>query len=683
MNRLGVDAYKRAFGHAISAKHWRALFDRTIERDNGAGEWERLDNYFEENPARASSRTAASSSLARERDLELIEDALHELAGVPNPSIDQLAYLWTKACDELSFQIARGAAPKRAKRSILNVLQRCGFVGRDLESIRRNFDRKFKRYIDEEGRLQDKRRVRYAEAAPIIKEHDRQTLVAAALNRGGRVSQAFRETLHSGALSPELTDRFIANPARKSYAPPSIRKAITAEVRRLMPIHHGPREHELRGAYANRDWSRMFAGDSYQADDCTCPVVYWEPDPSNRVGYRLIRGQLLLMIDERSLLALGFALHSENNYNARIIRALITRVHDSFGLPRKRFYFERGIWRSAKILTGGNHLPGALSFAETEMGLREFGVQFCHAKLPRGKVIERVLGLAQNQMERLPGYVGRDEINERFERVQKQINEARSGNRHPSEFLLSKEQWEETLVRLLSNYNAERQEGRILKGFSPLEAWNSLQSPEAQVHLGDQARYLLAHHKIKMRVGRNGITLRPSLGGGTYYGAATGELRGEEVLVWFNPEEPEYIALTSLDRKRLFVVPRADPLPAIGASKEEMARSKAQINAHNDYVKTAYRMIAPELAVHSFRRIAGVDARTVELGEELQTQVAEVKKQQTNTRANVRKVHDLSRKWNLQTPPELMPESAARVASGFARMEESRKQRAQQLGKET
>jgi hypothetical protein len=680
-DRRGAEAYKREFGHAITSKHWRLLFERTVERDNGAEEWERIEIYLEENPPAVS----AGVTLRRRGTVPLtvLEDALNACAGSSKLSVDQTTYLWTKACDELQLQVDAAANLKRAKRSIIEALVKSGFVGADFDSVRRNFSRKFGAYSAAAGKLQDGRQLRYAKAAPVVGQDDRSTLIAASLDRGGRVSQAFRETFQSGALSEELTDRYIANPTRKSYVPHSVRKAVAAEVKRLMPLHHGPREHELRGAYATRDWSTLSAGDSYQADDCTCPVLYWETDPSNRFGYRVIRGQLLLMIDERSLLALGFALHSENNYNARIIRALITRVHDNFGLPRRRFYFERGIWRSSKILTGQATPAGELALGHTELGLREFGVQFCHAKLPRGKVIERVLGLFQNQLERLPGYVGRDERNDRFERVQSQLSEARSGSRHPSEMLMSKEQWEDELAEILREYNSERRGGRILNGLSPLEAWNKLQAAEPQVHLGDKARYLLAHHKLKMRVGRNGITLRPSLGGGTYHGAGTGPFVGEDVLVWFNPEEPDYIALTSLDRKRgPVVVPREEPLPAIGASKEQMARSKALIDAHNAHAKTTYRLIAPELAAHSFRRLGPIDSQTVRTGEEMRAQVEQVKAQQSRTRSSVRKVQTLSRHLNLRPSAELTAVTAERMAEGLDLIAESRRLRSCQKNSE-
>ena len=654
------------------------LLDRTVERDNGFQEWERLELYLEENPPRVS--CARGMSAARENKLDILEDALTSLVGSTELGSGKRAYLWTKACDEFDSQIAVGAKPNRTKRLILNALQKSGFVGSALGSLRKTFSRKWTAYLkNDAGLLIDRRSLRYAKAMPgDIPEEDRLKMVARSIDCGGRVAQGIRELFQNGELSSEVTERFIANPSRKSYVPATIRKIVAPEVKRLMPLHHGPREHELRGAFNRRDYSMMFAGDSYQADDCTCPVVYWEHDSASRWGYRIIRGQLLLMIDERSLLGLGFALHSENNYNARIIRALITRVHDGFGLPRRRFYFERGLWRESRILTGEKRFSDELSLDHTEIGLRGFGVAFCHARLPRGKVIERIFGLIQNRMERLPGYVGRDERHDRFERVQKQINEARNNHAHPKEFFLNKEQWESELTGLLDAYNSERQEGAHLKGLSPLQAWNNYQATEGQVHLGERARYLLAHHKQKLRVRRDGITLRPSLGGGTYCGDATGKFLHEDVWVWFNPEEPEYIALTSLDGKRgPFVVPRLDPLPAIDASREQLNRNADQIAAHNNEAKTSYRLISPHLAIHNFRREV-LDVHTVDAGKQLTTGVAAVRAEKSRVRASFRKVTRLARELNIDPREALAVGTVEPIAEGLTEIKEALRLNAEQ-----
>lgn len=673
---LGLASYKRAFGNQVSAKHWRALLDRTIERDNGAEEWERLDLYIEENPACIAGRLPIS--LAREKRLEVLEDTLSSFQERTALTAQDTVYLWTKSCDQLQLDIESGAAAKKTKRAILEVLLKSGFVGSDVHSIRRTFDRKWKAFIAGDGHLQDGRALRYT-GQVIVADEDRKKLVARGLDCGGRISQAFRELLHGGELSPELTARFIGNPVRKSHVPRSVRSAVAPEVKRLMPFHRGPREHELSGPHNQRDFSDMFAGDSFQADDCTCPVYYFEPDSATRSGYRILRGQLILMIDERALLALGFALHSENNYNARIIRALITRVHDSYGLPRRRFYFERGIWKSSKILTGEKQpFATELELAHTELGLREFGVKFAHAKLPRGKVIERVLGLVQNQMERVPGYAGRNEISDRFERVQEQISEVRSGNAPPAKYFLSKDQWVEALTRLLDDYNAERQEGKILKGLSPREAWDRFRSAEGLVRLGEKTRYVLAHHKLKLRVRRDGITLRQSLGGGTYCSEATGRLAGQDVLVWCNPEQLDYVAVTSLDRKQgPFVVPRLEPMPAIDASTEQLRRNTEQIDSHNDYARTAYRLISPHLVAHTFREVFA-DTNTLAIGERLEAGVQSVKEGQASRKQNISKVWKLSRRLNMRPAAPVNSATVDSVAEGFDLIAQSRDMRSAQ-----
>jgi len=91
-------------------------------------------------------------------------------------------------------------------------------------------------------------------------------------------------------------------------------------------------------------------------------------------GSTLMRGQFLPMIDLRSTCILDFVLLSERNYNALSIRSLITKVCNKYGLPRRGFAFENGIWRSARILKGASDtLP---SQGEVEMGLRSLGLEF-------------------------------------------------------------------------------------------------------------------------------------------------------------------------------------------------------------------------------------------------------------------------------------------------------------------
>ena len=234
--------------------------------------------------------------------------------------------------------------------------------------------------------------------ALVLDDEDRTLIVGhAALQRGGRVSQAFRELRRDGQLSPEVEARFIANPESKSYVPKSLRDQVQPDVRRLKNMVHGPRTHELNGAYLTRDYSTMAAGDWYQADDVTLPVYFWEETDS---GPELMRGQFLLMIDVRTDYVLGFLLISERNYDSLAIRSLITICAAKHGLPRRGFYFEKGIWKRSRIIAGSSK---ALPFDHADRGLRRLGMDLRHANLPRGKVIERAIGHPAQRCREKPG----------------------------------------------------------------------------------------------------------------------------------------------------------------------------------------------------------------------------------------------------------------------------------------
>jgi hypothetical protein len=646
----GVAEYQRTFGYTITGRHWRALFDRTIERDNGNEEWHHSEIYLEENPARIS--TTRPVAIARERGLEVMEDAMAELAGVRALSVQQKTFLWMKACDELQLQLANGGREKRVKRAILKTLVASRLLGADKESVRRNLNRQWSAYCANAGKLVDLRTRR--DVRETLPEHDRNKIVARSLDCGGRVSQAFRELRDDGELSSETLSKTIANPRSKSYMPASVRREVSPEIARLMPLHRGEREFELSGPYVPQDFTLIAAGQVMQLDDVTLPVYYWENDPEAPSGVFFGRGQWILAIDVRSMMALGHALHSSNVYNMRMVRSLLLRIHDTYGLPES-LLLERGMWRTAKIMKGDE-----LDLTHTEQGLREFGVSFHHRTKPRGKIIERVIGLVQNQMERVAGYAGRNERDDRYERVQEQIREVQSGREHPSKYFLSKTEWLQQLDSILLRYNHEAQNGNLKA--SPAEAWNANLLEAGTVNLGAKARYLLAHHKKPVKVQPRGIRLPASLGGGLYYNTVTGRFAGEQMLAWINPDELEAIVLTSLDRRDgPFIVERADALAPIGASNADLNRAHAQIAAHNSYARTQYRVIQDGLVRRQFRRLAIVDKSTIELGEKVEAQTLAAKGDREKLGRVVRKAQSSAREAGLNV--RVTPKNAERTAA--------------------
>lgn len=649
--RRGVEEYRRVFGHPISARHWRNLFDRTIERDNGNEEWDWIELYVEENPPRIS--TTLPIATARERGLEVLESALTPLVGVTSLKVQQRLYLWMKVCDELQLQVQSGAHEKKTKRAILKTLLASGLLGADKEAIRRTLNNQWQRYQKNGGRLSDGRSARDSRVK--LPEADRDTLIGRSLDCGGRERQAFRELRDRGELSAKTLARTIANPRDKSHLPASISREITPEVNRLMPLHRGEREHELRGPYVPQDDSRIAAGQVMQLDDVTLPVYYWEHDPDSPSGIYFGRGQWILAIDVRSRMVLGHALHSAPVYNMRIVRSLLLRVHDEFGLP-EALLLERGMWKTAKIIKGDE-----LDITHTELGLREFGIRFQHRTRPCGKIIERVIGLLQNQMERVPGYAGRDERHDRFERTQEQALAVTSGREHPSKNFLHKSDWLRQLDDIIRRYNHERQEGKLQA--TPVETWNANLLKQGTVHLGEKARFLLAHHKKPVKVQSRGIRLPASLGGGLYYNEVTGRFAGQRMIAWINPDELEAIVLTSLDlRDGPHIVDRAEALSPIGATEGELASAQAQIAAHNGYARTRYRVIQDHLARRTFRRLL-VDRPTAELGERVTTQSTAAKQERQKKARAVNTAQRLVRQRGMNVQVDTKNAARAKAAA--------------------
>jgi hypothetical protein len=176
------------------------------------------------------------------------------------------------------------------------------------------------------------------------------------------------------------------------------------------------------------------------------------------------------------------------------------------------------------------------------------------------------------------------------------------------------------LEHFCEEYNNARNDGAMTRGLTPTQAWKNFQS-DPLVKLPDEARYLLAHHKRPVTVGRNGIVLRFGKQSFVYRNAKTGELRGKEVLAWFNPELPELLAVTDMNRENCFTVERAEDVPAMDATPDELHRAMASVNEHNGYARQRYRTLA---------RIAGLNARptimdtaTARLGQDIAEQQAE------------------------------------------------------------
>ncbi len=649
LEAIGLTHYAREFGHTISARHLRGLVKRTVDRARAAGvqTFERLDLFLEQNPARKIPLTPIIS-LAVESEFKPLHDAIRQFTNPAAPSLAEKSYLWLRAFELYEEKLATAPAPKTLKRALLKFLERnapflvSAAAVSVANQIRVNFHRRHAAWIgsdrDAKSQIDNRAEKSGRFRRPPFPDADRDKFIAHAVhNCGGRVAQAWRELLERREFSEPILGYYLANPSRKSYVPDAILESVKYEVAMLEDIHHGPRQAKLNGAHLFRDWSGVHSLDWFQGDDFTYPIYFKTTDENGATV--LMRGQTLLMIDLRTTRILGFVLIPERNYTANAIRTLITNIADVYGLPRKGFYFEQGTWE-AKLLTG-DKAAESLSWPETRMGLTEFGLKFHHAELPRAKPVERVGGALQNIMEGLPFYVGRNEIVEKFERTQKSLERARKGDASALAQIMDHAEWCEVLERLCELYNADKQDGKMTGGLSPNEAFEKFANPaDPPVKFSGECRYLLAHQRRAVRVTENGITFRINKEVFNYRNTDTSKLRGQTVLTWFNPELPEILTVTNMDRKNPFTIVRTQEVPAMDAPADLLAQEMERIAQHQSYPKARYKILKP-LRPLAFRAVVA-DRETVELGAQIgaqrsaalhQTTVADTRKRRVQARA--------------------------------------------------
>ncbi len=613
----GLRDYARVFGHEVTPRHFWRLFDRVLRLDGGKRDFARLELYL---PATISARPKTSLFEKVAAQMPDLSTQVQGAADPLNPSPAETQLIWEAACQEWQRLVSAGGSQVQAKKAVLAALDASGVtLARSYPALRRNLGYKIERWI-EEGQsvaaLRDRRAEKNRERRPLpLSDEDRKLLTARALT--GSLARAWRESLANGELSSEATATYLGNPASKSYVPHRVRALIAPDVSMLDDIHHGPRQAALRGAYVSRDWSKVTPGDWYSADDTTLPLYYWEEGSDGRP--RILRGQCLVMNDCRTNRVLAFALHSERNYTAKVIRGLILHTHDTYGLPREGYFFERGTWASARLLKGAaDEVPGE----ETELGLREW-VRFSHAKPgnAKAKTIERIIGLLQDRMEDQPGYCGRNEQTEKFERVQLAKREAEAGKRDVSGSFLHRDEWVQRLAQLCEAYNDEVQEGRMIGGMSPRAAWDQLfEHSRPLMKLTPETRYLLSNHRRPLKITRNGICVQLGKERRWFRDEFTGRNIGRTVQVYFDPERLESVFVKESPSDSFArVVPAAPEPPAMGATREELQSALESVAAQNQPARTLYQEIRPffrDTSPSPFRRVVA-DADAVQLGRDI------------------------------------------------------------------
>lgn len=652
----GVTEYRAVFGYNIQPKHWCALFNRTVkERDNGAEEWNRLEIYVEPNPA-LRSIGVISIIRARDKQFELLEATLSELSEVPQLTIEHREQLWTRCCDELQIAINGRGNAKKSKRAILKVLYDSRLLGGDFETLRRTFARKWDAYLANGGmRLVDRRRLRAKEFLPIEDEH---VVTAHAQVNGDDVTRGWQSALASGDLSVDTISRYFGN----SSVPDRVRRQVTPKVRSLSA--HAKGEGDEDGPSQHGDYSRLCAGEVFEMDDWTPEHVCWDRC-DDMPGVHIFQGQVIALIDQasRRVLEFGFV---EGAYHGRVIRSTLNNACKHYCLP-DRLHIEGGLWERARIIVGRR--TGISSFDQWELGLREF-MQVTHARKARAKAnIENHFNALGREMRPWIGWCGRDMRATIPRELERQIQLARSGKIHPSSFCMSKQQAIDAIEQSLERYNGRPQPYGRLRGLSPNDAWNRMQSATGRPSLGRAGAYLIDYQREPMVIRKGQIVRKIGRVPHFYHSPDTARFDRQRILVWSHPDDAEQIAFTSLDRKQgPFVVSLQEWTPQHASPDySAIARVQAKISETNAVRRSEYRAIQPHLAKARLRPTL-IDEPTAELGDRLEVQVVESKLRAAATAQVTRRAKDLARQTGFIRSGSISDERATAVSEGIRAM---------------
>ena len=641
--RLGLADYKSAFGHEITERHWRRLMDRSLWRDGGEHDFQRLELYLSDNPTRK--QTGAATSKA---EFQEIVDVIEACADPLAPTKEERAAIWATAFEFLTSAAKTPREQKQVRQALVGFLiERAPWLAKSRDALRVSFDWKFEKW-DKAGRtsaaLLDGRELKLGKPVgdPIPQDDLDRIIWHTSANCGGRLAQAKRDLAEQGARSglTQGTLELLADSSRsKSYVNRRLSATVAPEVKMIAPHRLGKKAIDDSIAHVERDYSKLVSMQVVNADDFTFPVYFHVPDGNG--WYTLTRGQCLLMLDVRSWKIIAWSLQPERNYNSLVIRTLMNRVCAAWGLPGT-WYFERGIWQSAKLVKG-EALAGwddGLSWSAARVGWEQVGVGFRHAIRARTKPVERVGKSLQDLMEGERGYCGRDERRDCPARTKQAMDDVKFHRvNHPGELFYSFDEWETRLAGLIDRYNSSTQDGQTLQGMTPdaafEEFWPKTNPP---ARMDATCWHLVAHFVKELPVTVNGISFTVGRQKFVYRNERTGQDRGKTVLAWFDPECPELLCVTDLNRRNPYLVERSmkvDFLAEAGDLNFEREISRAA--SHSKYPKARFHTLKAKFEPNFRRNL--VDRETAGLAQDIQqqrdTKIAEQKAegaQQTKAR---------------------------------------------------
>src|ERR1035438_7815556 len=213
----GLADYARVFGHRITGRYWRELLARTVRRDCGAGDWNRLEIYLPERPApKEPAARLVTQALAEE--FGAVESYINACGNPAAPSKTEQRAVWTLALDKYASLVSGGMPTKRAARRVRSFLfAKATFLAPTRDALLKAFDRKREALESSAGDPKALRDGRQQNGERFdLPEQDRDMLIhRAVFYYRGDVAPAWRDLVKAGFSEP-VRQRYFGKAARQS-----------------------------------------------------------------------------------------------------------------------------------------------------------------------------------------------------------------------------------------------------------------------------------------------------------------------------------------------------------------------------------------------------------------------------------------------------------------------------------
>jgi hypothetical protein len=581
MEARGVEDYRRVCGNGITARYWRELFTRTILRDNGFEEWNRLEIYLPECPkAKAQPASVVSEALAA--DFADLENFIAGCGNPHDPTKDERAGLWKLALVKFDELVRAGQPEKTAARRVREFLwAQARFLARSRDALRKAFELRLAKGI-EDGRKANGDRAEYPS------QDIRRVRHSAVLKNGSRIDAAWREEY------PRLSEYTRQRHPNSRRCPHAFYQLVNRErVNALKARLAGKRVLRRMIGGVTRNAENIPSMARWAVDDLTANLECYFKNTDGTVS--LIQPQVIAVMDFASRKFVGWSVDNVKAPNTKLVNAAILDGFKRHGVPRQLWIENGFVFGKSLDINGKEDERGRTVVA----GLAQYGCTIHHfdkmSPTSKGE-LEKSFDLLQRLMERHPGYTGRMQMfdaSEDFKREQRLI---RSGKVPASDFRYSYDEFVRVLNRLFEAFNASPQHGH-LRGLSPNEAFEILQDrSNPAIAYDNRLHWYFASTRDLVLVKAGGVMLPRR--GIQVRGGDLPQHIGEELWALVDREDDTMVTFMSQDYRQTFTVetcrqPSADA-SSIATGGSVLAAELAKIGKHALAVNDEYKSLQGE-----------------------------------------------------------------------------------------